>query len=147
MSRLLRAVSEETDEDVRRVLTSCLFSLGSGDYEAEAKETLSDLLGRDSPDREHALISECIAQILRAGERSVLERVIETAIHKDRPELLFALAASVQGFPLRELLSDMGSLSFVEDEEEANEILLSWWQAHRKKLTWDVARRRFLVGP
>ncbi len=112
--------------------------------------SLKNLLQQSPAQGEDARISERVAQILRSGERAVLQSVVETAIRKDRPDLVFALAESIQRFPLRKTLSAMyveREMSIFQDEDEPSEALTTWWQAHRDKLTWDSAKRRFLIGP
>ncbi len=122
------------------------------DRDIEAKEGLNELLQEDPAASEDARVSERVAQILRDGERAALDRVVDTATRRDRPDLVFALNEAIEAFPLHELLSEMCGerlgrrASLGELDDEPSEALSTWWRAHRGRLTWDGARRRFLLG-
>lgn len=143
------ALAEEKVEDLRMLLKCCLFSLGERRYADEAKHFLSDLLQR-TPQGEKAEYPpwDCVAQMLRSGDRQVLDRVVDEAIKKHRPDLLFALNYALEGFPLRKLL-ESNLIPFTADEkafEGGEEALAKWWKIHRQRVSWDALRRVYVVG-
>jgi hypothetical protein len=153
----------EADSDLRSLLVSCLVALGDrdrleacrADFEARLAEGLQEIADREMrylTDRIQDYagwgLHDMAANLLLAGDATLLERLFDLATRDETDLFAFALAAAVPALPVWEIFNVRANepVPFSDAlERPALARLRQWWSENGPKLRYDPASRTFLL--